>query len=316
MSGRLGYLGLLTAAVAAPFVFTSIAQRHLLVVIAINVILVASLDLLMGSTGLVSLGHSGFMGIGAYTSALLVMHYRVPFPLALFGAAATAALGGFFIGYPSLRLRHHYFVLVTFIFGIILTLLFTSLIGLTRGPMGLPGIPFATVSFPGNLSYTFNTFRSKVDYYYLVLGLAALVLWLRHRLLTARIGYALVGIREEENLAMAVGVNTHRYKVLIFVISTGLAGLAGSLYAHYTTFISPEVFTFVDSFNLFVMDMIGGAGTAVGPIVGPILLTVVRDALRNVSPVLAEIAFGVFLIAAIAFLPRGLMHSLQQRMGR
>jgi len=307
---------LFAAAVAAPLVLTSIAQQNLLVVIAINIILVTSLDLLMGSTGLISLGHSGFMGIGAYTSALLVMHYRVPFPAALLAAAATAALGGLFIGYPSLRLRHHYFVLVTFIFGIILTLLFTSLISVTRGPMGLPGIPFATVELPGNIGHTFNTFRSKVDYYYLVLGFAVLVLWLRRRLLSARIGYALAGIREEENLAMAVGVNTHRYKVLIFVVSTGLAGLAGSLYAHYTTFISPEVFTFVDSFNLFVMDMIGGAGTLIGPIVGPVLLTIVRDALRSISPLLAEIAFGVFLIATIAFLPRGLVYALQQRLER
>jgi branched-chain amino acid transport system permease protein len=288
----------------------------LLVVIAINIILVTSLDLLMGSTGLISLGHSGFMGIGAYTSALLVIHYRAPFPVALVAAVMTAALGGLFIGYPSLRLRHHYFVLVTFIFGIILTLLFTSLVGLTRGPMGLPGIPFATIELPGNIGHTFNTFQSKVDYYYLVLGFAVLGLWLRRRLLTARLGYALLGIREDENLAMAVGVDTHRYKVVVFVISTGLAGLAGSLYAHYTTFISPEVFTFVDSFNLFVMDMIGGAGTAIGPIIGPVLLTVVRDALRSVSPVLAEIGFGVFLIATIAFLPRGLMYPLQRRLER
>ena len=302
---------LLGAAAAAPFLFTSIAQRSLLVLIAINVILVASLDLLMGSTGLLSLGHAGFMGIGAYASALLVIHYRVPFLIALPAAGGAAALGGLFIGYPSLRLRHHYFVLVTFIFGIILTLLFTSLVGITRGPMGLPGIPFATLPLPGG-PHTFNTFQSKVDYYYLVLGLAVGVLWLRGRLTRGRLGYALAAIREDENLAHAVGVDAHRTKVLIFVISTGLAGIAGSLYAHYTTFLSPEVFTFVDSFNLFVMNMIGGAGTAAGPIVGPILLTVVRDALRNISPVLAEITFGVFLITAIAFLPTGLVGALRK----
>jgi len=151
-----------------------------------------------------------------------------------------------------------------------------------------------------------------VDYYYLVLGLAVGVLWLRGRLTRGRLGYALAAIREDENLAHAVGVDAHRTKVLIFVISTGLAGIAGSLYAHYTTFLSPEVFTFVDSFNLFVMNMIGGAGTAAGPIVGPILLTVVRDALRNISPVLAEITFGVFLITAIAFLPTGLVGALRK----
>ena len=303
---------LLTLAAAAPFVFPTIAQRHLLILIGINVILVASLDLLMGTAGLLSLGHAGFMGIGAYASALLVIHYRIPFLLALAAAAAAGGVAGLFIGYPSLRLRHHYFVLVTFIFGIILTLLFTSLVAVTRGPMGLPGIPFAAIGLPKVGSHTFNTFQSKVDYYYLVAGVAASVLWLRGRLVSGGLGAALIAIREEEQLAMAVGIPTHRYKVLAFVISTAIAGAAGSLYAHYTTFISPEVFTFVDSFNLFVMNMIGGAGTPAGPVVGPLLLTVVRDALRSVSPVAAEIAFGAFLIAAIAFLPAGLMGALRQ----
>ncbi|HXF83292.1 MAG TPA: branched-chain amino acid ABC transporter permease [bacterium] len=304
---------LLAAVVVAPWVFSTLAQRNLLVLIAINVILVASLDLLMGSGGLLSLGQAGFMGVGAYTSALLVIHAGVPFLAALAAAAISAGGAGFLIGYPSLRLRHHYFVLVTFIFGIILTLLFTSLVALTRGPMGLPGIPFAAVGLPGVGRYTFNTFQAKVPYYYLVAAFAAGVLWLRGRLLAGRLGYALAAIREEEHLGMAVGIPTHRYKVLAFVISTAQTGLAGALYAHYTTFISPEVFTFVDSFNLFVMNMIGGAGTAAGPVIGPLLLTVVRDVLRNISPVAAEIAFGVFLIAAIALLPAGLMGALAAR---
>jgi branched-chain amino acid transport system permease protein len=307
---------LLAAVGAAPFVFSTLAGRNLLILIAINVILVASLDLLMGSAGLLSLGHAGFMGIGAYTSALLVLHRGVPFLLALAAAAVAGAAAGLLIGYPSLRLRHHYFVLVTFIFGIILTLLFTSLVGLTRGPMGLPGIPFASIGLPGGGRYTFNTFQSKVPYFYLVASVAAGALWLRGRLLRGRLGYALAAIREEEHLGMAVGIDTHRCKVLIFVISTALAGMAGSLYAHYTTFISPEVFTFVESFNLFVMNMIGGAGTPAGPVVGPVILTVVRDVLRGISPVAAEIAFGVFLIAAIAFLPAGLMGALARRRAR
>lgn len=309
---RVQTLALTAAALALPFVFPTIAARNLLILIGINVILVASLDLLIGYTGLISLGHAGFWGIGAYTSALLMMHYRIPFPLALLAAALVAAAGGVFVGYPSLRLRHHYFVLVTFIFGIILTLLFTSLIGITRGPMGLPGIPFARLDLPPLFSHTFNTFQSKIGYYYLVLFFVALILLLKERIVQTRMGQALIAIREEENLAMAIGIDTHRYKVLIFAISAGIAGLAGSLYAHYTTFLSPESFTFVDSFNLFVMNLVGGVGTFAGPIVGPILLTAVRDTLRNISPVLAEIVFGVFLIAAIAFLPTGLVGGLRK----
>ena len=308
-------LALLAVAAAAPFIFTSVAHRSLLILIGINVILVASLDLLMGATGLLSLGHAGFMGIGAYTSAFLVLNARFPFPLALAAAALAAGMAGAFVGYPSLRLRHHYFVVVTFISGIILTLLFTSLVGITRGPMGLPGIPFATLPLPGG-RHTFNTFQSKVDYYFLVLSFAAATLWLRGRLTRGRFGAALTTIREDEDLAMALGVNTHATKVLVFTVSTALAGLAGSLYAHYATFLSPETFTFVDSFNLFVMNMLGGAGTAAGPVVGPVILTVARDTLRNISPVLAEIVFGVFLIVVIVFLPTGLVGALQAQRRR
>lgn len=309
-------LALLGAALVLPFAFPSISQRHLLVLIGINVIAVASLDLLMGYTGLTALGHAGFMGIGAYTSALLMMTQRAPFPIALAAAALVAAAAGLFVGYPSLRLRHHYFVLVTFIFGIILTQLFTSLVGVTRGPMGLPGIPFARLAIPGIVDHTFNSFRSKVDSYYLVVAMAATVLWLKERLVRARIGYAMQAIKEQEALAMTIGIDTHRYKVVVFAISTGIAGAAGSLYAHYTTFLSPESFTFVDSFNLFVMNLVGGAGSFAGPIAGPVVLTVVRDALRNIDPVLAEIVFGVFLIATIAFMPAGLAGAARRWSGR
>ncbi len=296
----------LVAAVAAPLVLKSPAHQNLLVLTGINVVLVASLDMLVGQSGLLSLGHAGFGGIGAYTSALLVMRGGVPFPAALLAAGCAASAAGVFVGYPALRLRGHYFTLVTFIFGIIVTLLLTSLVEWTRGPMGLPGIPFATVPSPWG-PVVLNTFRSKVEYYYLVLGWAVLTLWVRGRVAGSRMGRALLAVREDEDLGQAVGVDTHRYKVGVFALSTALAGVAGGLYAHYTAFLAPEVFDFVASFELFVMALVGGAGTPAGPVVGPVLLTVVRDLLREVHPVAAAILFGVFLIATIRFLPDGLV---------
>jgi len=294
-----------------PLLFTTPSHRYLLVLIGINVILVTGLDLLIGYTGLISLGHGGFWGIGAYTSALLVKQAGVPFLWGLLAAGGVAALCGAFIGYPSLRLRGHYFVVITFITAIVVNLLFTNLVGLTRGPMGIPAIPFATVAIPGLFSYRFNPFRSTISYYYLVLFFVFLVMAVKTWIVHSRFGRALVAIREDEDLAQSVGVHTHRYKIIVFSIATGFAGIAGSLYAHYMTVISPDAFTFVTSFNLFVMNLVGGAGTLLGPIVGPVALTLVQEVARVFSPVGAEIAFGVFLIVTIIFLPQGIVGGLR-----
>lgn len=297
--------------VALPLLFTNPSQRHLLVLIGINVILVTGLDLLIGYTGLISLGHGGFWGVGAYTSALLVKQAGAPFLLGLLGAGGMAALMGVFIGYPALKLRGHYFVVVTFISAIVLNLLFTNLVDLTRGPMGIPGIPFAKLEIPGWFSYRFNPFKSTISYYYLVLFFLFLVMMAKTWIVRSRFGRALVAIREDEDLAASVGIDTHRYKVLIFAVATGFAGIAGSLYAHYMTVISPASFTFVGSFNLFVMNLVGGAGTLLGPVVGPVALTLVQELARIFSPVGAEIAFGVFLIVTIIFLPKGIAGSIR-----
>jgi len=301
----------LLGALALPHIFPTTLERHLLVLIAMNVALVASLDLLIGYTGLLSLAHAGFWGIGAYTSALLVKA-GFPFLGALLLAGGVAWACGLALGYPALRLRGHYFVVVTFIAGIVITILMNVLSGLTRGPHGIPGIPFASVEIPGVLAYTFNPFRDKLGYYYLVLALALLVLWTKERLVRSRFGEALIAIREDEDLAQAVGIPTHRYKVAVFALSAGIAGMTGSLFAHYVTFISPESFTFRESFDLFVMNLVGGAGSTLGPILGPAFLTLLNELTRQVHPAFSEILFGVLLILTIAFLPQGLVGGLRR----
>ena len=300
----------LLGALALPHVFDTTLERHLLVLIAMNVALVASLDLLIGYTGLLSLAHAGFLGIGAYTSALLVKA-GFPFLGALLLAGGVAWACGLVLGYPALRLRGHYFVVVTFISGIVITILMNVLSGLTRGPHGIPGIPFASLEIPGLFAYTFNPFRDKLGYYYLVLALALLVLGVKERLVRSRFGEALIAIREDEDLAQAVGVRTHRYKVAVFALSTGIAGMVGSLFAHYVTFISPESFTFRESFDLFVMNLVGGAGSTLGPILGPAFLTLLNELTRQVHPAVSEILFGVLLILTVAFLPQGLVGGLR-----
>jgi len=295
----------LAAAIAAPHVFTGLAAQHLLVIIAINVILVASLDLLVGGAGMISLGHAAFMGVGAYASAILVRG-GASFPLGLLAAFGFAALAGLVVGVPALRLKGHYFSVVTFITGIIATILMTNLVSLTRGPMGLPGIPFASIEFLG-FDHTFRSIVFKVGFYYLALAFAVLTLLVRWRLGRSRFGRALAAIKGDENLAESVGIATYRTKVTAFVLAAAIAGVAGSLYAHYSAFISPDAFTFIDSFDLFVMNLLGGAGTVIGPVVGPVFLTVASSLLRNLSPALSHVIYGVMLIVVIVVLPTGIV---------
>ncbi|HLV11531.1 MAG TPA: branched-chain amino acid ABC transporter permease [Trueperaceae bacterium] len=295
----------LAAALAAPHVFTGLAAQHLLVMVAINVILVVSLDILVGGAGLISLGHAAFMGVGAYTSALLVKGGWA-FPAGLLAAALAAAAAGLVVGVPALRLKGHYFSVVTFIVGIIATILMTNLVDLTRGPMGLPGIPFVTLRLFG-WEHTFRSIVFKTGFYYLALVFALLTLLVRWRLSRSRFGRSLAAIRGDENLAESVGIPTYRVKLTAFVVAAAFAGLAGSLYAHYTAFISPDSFTFVHSFDLFVMNLVGGAGTFLGPIVGPAFLTLLGNALRELSPALSHVIYGALLIGVIVVLPDGIV---------
>ena len=293
-----------------PLILTSALSRHFLVLIGINIILVMSLDMVLGHAGLSSLGHAGFMGIGAYTCALLVMNYKFSFLGGLVGAITVAGFFGALVGYPSLRLKGHYFVIVTFICGIVFNLLFTNLISITKGPMGLPGIPAPRIGIWPGLSIIIE---SKLQYYYLVLAFVFMLMYIKSRFFNSRMGRALTAIREDEDLAKAVGIRSHAYKVLAFIISTGFAGLAGGLYAHYFRFIGPDSFTMLHSFDLFVMNLVGGAGTILGPIIGPMILTIIDELSQLFKPELARILFGVSLILIILYMPKGIVGLLKKR---
>lgn len=298
--GRLALVvACLVAAIVVPALVDSSVFRHFMVLIGINVILVLSLDLVVGLLGLSALGHAGFMGIGAYTSALLVMGQGMPFLGGLACGTLMAMLFGLLIGYPSLRLGGHFFVVVTFITGIVLNLFFTNLVGITKGPMGLPGIPAPSIA-----GFVFN---DKLSYYYLVLFFIFFALVIKWRVHQSRMGRALRAIREEEDLARAVGIRAHRYKVAAFALSTAGAGLGGVLYAHYMRFIGPASFDFLHSFDLFVMNLVGGKATLLGPIIGPALLTALDQLSQALRPELARIVFGVCLILIIIYLPNGIM---------
>jgi branched-chain amino acid transport system permease protein len=288
------------ALVTLPLWLANPYHQHVVIMAGIFTILALSLNLLLGYTGQLSLGHAGFFGIGAYTSALLALRWEWSFWLALPSAALAAGLAGWGIGRLALKVRGAYFVLVTISFAGVISLISVNWMELTNGPLGLPGVPAPEL---GPLS-----FRTKRVYYYLVLAAAALAYLVCHRVVRSRLGRAFLALRENEPLAESVGIDPTRTLVAAAVLSAMMAGVAGSLYAHYTRFVSPEVFLFGYTVTMVIMVVAGGKGTLLGPVVGAVLFTVLPEALREAMAWQWQmLAYGVLLILLVFFLPRGIV---------
>jgi len=290
-------------ALTLPFWLADPYVLHVVIMAGIFGVLALSLNLLLGYAGQLSLGHVAFFGIGAYTSALLTLRLEWSVWPALACAVALAALAGWLIGRLALKLRGAYFVLVTISFAGVISLVSVNWMELTNGPLGLPGVPAPELG-PWSL-------RTKHAYYYLVLAGVALAYLVCRRLVRSRIGRAFLALRENEPLAESVGVDVTHYLVLAAVVSAGMAGLAGSLYAHYTRFVSPEVFLFTYTVTMVVMVVAGGKGTLAGPLVGALLFTALPEALRLATSWQWQmLAYGVLLVLLVFFLPRGIVPAL------
>lgn len=280
---------------------------HLCVMIIIYIIFAMSLNLEVGYTGLFNFGHVAFFGISAYTSALLTLQ-QVPFELSLLIALAMAGLWGFLLSIPSLRLRGDYFGIVTLGFGEIIRMVFQNEVWLTKGPMGLPGIPK-----PILFSYRFATLP---QYLLLTLGFAALTFLILRIILRSPFGRVLRAIREDEVAAEALGKNVFFFRIKSFVIGSLFAGLAGTLWGHYTTFISPGDFTLLETILVLLIVVLGGKGTEWGPVLGAFVLIFFQESLRflrlpaewtrYLAP-LQQMIFGGLLIVLMIFRPEGLL---------
>jgi branched-chain amino acid transport system permease protein len=266
---------------------------------ATRLLLGTGLNLLMGQAGQISLGHAAFAGIGAYTSAILTTKSGVnPWLAMLLGAVLAAAVAGL-IGMPTLRLRGHYLAMATLGFGEIVYILLVQLKGLTSGNDGIVGIPSLSLG-PIDLS----TPRA----FHLFAWVVALVgLRLALNLSDSRIGRALKGLHKDEVAAASLGVNTSYYKVLIFMVSAVYASIAGSLYAHYVMFISPDSWTLTFSILLVAGVVIGGLGSIWGAVWGTALMMLVPEFLKNFNQDYTNLAFGLLLIVVMIFLPTGLV---------
>jgi branched-chain amino acid transport system permease protein len=302
---------LVLVALTAPWWVWNPYHLHTLIMAGIFAVLALSLNLLLGYAGLLSLGHAAFFGIGAYASALLTLRLEVSPWLGLLAAVGLPAAAGFAIGRLALKLRGAYFVLLTISFAGVVSLVSVNWMDLTNGPLGLPGVPPIELALPG---LGVVSLRSKGAYYYLVLAAVVLAYGVCHGVVHSRLGRALVALRENETLAESVGIDGTHYLVLATVISAGLAGGAGGLYAHYTRFVSPEVFLFTYTVTMVIMVVAGGKGTLAGPIVGAVIFTVLPETLRVLTSWQWQmLLYGVLLIATLFLMPRGIVPAVTER---
>lgn len=264
---------------------------------AIYGIFVTGLNFFMGYTGQASFGQNAFAALGGYTSAILTASYGFEPVVALVLAMALSGAVAFVVGYPTLRLRGHYLAMATFALGLITYEIAVQWTGLTQGYMGYSGIPAI-----GVLGYELTTERTQL------VALVAFLLvgvWISSRLRYSRFGRALKAIAGSEQAASALGIKVSRYKLAAFVVAALYASVAGSLFAHFVGFISPEVFGTNMVVLSFTMLYLGGIGTTWGPVVGAVIVSLLPEALRGLKE-LQDVVYCAVLISILIFLPRGL----------
>lgn len=292
------YFALVLGLLLVPEFVRSSYVLQVMTFVGLYVMLALSLNLLNGYLGLLSIGHAAFYGVGAYASAKLVMEAHFPFLGAMLGAGAVSGLFGYLIAKPTLRLSGIYMTLATLGFNMVLFLVLQNWMSFTNGPLGIMNIPAPMI-----LGWAVE---SRVDYYYLMLLLVVLTLLSMHRLINSRFGRALVAIRENELAAEAVGVHTTRYKVQAFVLSTFYAGVAGSFYAHFVKFISPDSFYINESFVLLAMLALGGQGNLIGPVVGAAGLIIIPEVFRFLQEY-RMFVYGGILVVMMLFRRQGIL---------
>ena len=283
---------------ALPFFLRNNYHLMVLNISALNILVVIGLNLLMGFAGQISLGHAAFFGLGAYLSGILTTTYGFPVWPTIFLAMALTAGVALVIGIPTLKLEGHYLVMATLGFNVIVYIMMLQLEPVTGGPSGFSGIP--------RLELSGFIFDSDRKYYYLLWAVSIGTLLLSLNLIHSRVGRAMAALRQNEIAARCAGIDTEAYKVKIFVLSAALASLAGSLYAHYITFISPGTFSFFYSLQVVTMVLVGGMGSLWGSVFGALLLTALPETLHAVKEY-NVLVYGLILMGVLVFFPHGLL---------
>jgi len=271
-------------------------------------VLASGLNLVYGYTGLLSFAQVGFFGIGGYTAALLVTERGWNLGWAATAGGALAALVGLVIGYSSLRLSRHAFAIVSLSFALLCMIVARDWVSLTRGAMGIPGLPVPTLGFMGR---EWRLSR-PADFYYLLLGFAAAAHALMYLVVSSRLGRAMRAIRLNEPLAQSQGIDPLRYKLLALALSALLAGMVGGLFVFYLTIVDPSIFDFYYTETMLIMVILGGPGSFWGVLASSAVLAALPDLLRFTTD-LRMVLYGAVLIAAMLLFPGGVAGWVQRR---
>lgn len=296
------FLTIVAVLAVLPFLLRAPFLTHIGVMMGLYTTLALSMNLML-RIGQISFAHGAFMGLGAYGSALFMMRLGLPFPVAFFGAALVVTLLAWIVGQVFLRIRGVYFVLLTFAFGEIIVLIFIEWISLFGGSNGLAGVPR-----PGLFGHQI---QSRDGFYLLALALAAFAYASVSALYRSELGAVITSLDENEPLTRSLGIDSRQYRLLTFCFSAFLAGLAGALYGHYLTLVTPEDYGFWVPVNLVVINVIGGVAHPLGSVLGALLLVPLPEFLRDAKQY-QVLLYGILLIVFLLFMPDGLYGVIQK----
>lgn len=289
-----------------PFVLPNSFYVDLAIRMAINAVIVLGLNLLIGFAGQISLGHAGFLGIGAYASAVLPSHFGWPPLLALAAGALVAGSLAALVARPIFKLKGHYLAMATLGLGIIINIVLRNEALYTGGPDGMPVPSMALLGFE---------LSGDKHWYWVVALLLSVSVWASLNLIDSPFGRALRALHGSEVASQVAGVNVVRYKVSIFVISAVFASVMGSITAHYVGFVTPNYADFFHSIELVTMVVIGGMASVYGSVVGAVLLTALPQALASFEG-WETVVFGMILLLCMIFMPKGLVPTLAAKFGK
>lgn len=287
-------------ALAFPLVFSSY-QANIMTTALMYVVLGLGLNIVVGLAGLLDLGYVAFYAVGAYSYALLNLHFDLGFWAALPVGGLLAALFGILLGFPVLRLRGDYLAIVTLGFGEIIRLILENWNAFSRGPSGISNIPR-----PGFFGLEMTLDQAMVFLYYLMLALLLVTIFVVGRLQDSRLGRAWMALREDEIACQAMGIDKARTKLVAFSLGAFWAGLIGVVFAAKTTFVNPASFTFMESAIILSIVVLGGMGSMAGVVLAALILILLPEYLRPLSE-FRMLAFGAILVAMMVFRPQGLV---------